>query len=374
MNVQDKKALEKESISKGEIDLLLLVKQVWEGRKIIIYSIGIFSIIGLFIALVSKNEYTASSTMVPQVANTSSRLGGLSSLASIAGFNLDMNTNGNELSPVLYPEIVKSTSFQLEIMNVLYSFEELDEKVSLYDYYTIYYKPGILSLIRKYTIGLPGVISKAVKGKKDNTGSTFSADSEVIKITFDQELIRRVIQEHLSLSINDKEGYLTMESRFPQASLAAQVAVNAQNLLQQRIIDFKIEKSKAQLEFIEGRYNEAKKDYELTQSKLASFRDLNRNIASAVAQTELEKIENEYQLAFEVFSELAKQLEQARIQVKEDTPVFSVIKEVVVPIEKSKPQRAVILATWIFIGAFLGVGFVFVQKQSGNIKKRWNRL
>ncbi len=147
----------------------------------------------------------------------------------------------------------------------------------------------------------------------------------------------------MTLNVNDKEGYLTLTSNFHQALLSAQVAQKAQKLLQDYITQFKIEKATAQFHFIEERFNEKKREFESAQRRLASYRDANKNISSAVAQTELEKLENEYQLAFEVYSELAKQLEQARIKIKEDTPVFSVIEEVVVPIEKSKPKRSLIL-------------------------------
>ena len=73
-------------------------------------------IIGLIVAIFSQKEYTASSTMVPQLSKSQSKLGGLSSLAAMAGFNLDMNMETSELSPYVYPQIVQSVPFQLELM------------------------------------------------------------------------------------------------------------------------------------------------------------------------------------------------------------------------------------------------------------------
>ncbi len=38
-------------------------------------------------------------SMVPQIESPSSKLGGLSSLASLAGFDMDMSGGSNEISP-----------------------------------------------------------------------------------------------------------------------------------------------------------------------------------------------------------------------------------------------------------------------------------
>ena len=52
------------------------------------------------------------------------------------------------------------------------------------------------------------------------------------------------------------------------------------------------------------------------QEELAIFNDANRNLVSNVAKTTQERLNNEYTLLFGVYSELAKQREQANIQVK----------------------------------------------------------
>lgn len=361
-------------VNEDEIDLIALAKTIWEGRKTIIKTLIIFTFLGLFVAIFSKKEYTASTTMVPQTNNASSKMGGLSSLASLAGFNLDMSAGGSEISPMIYPQIVSSTSFQLEIMNAKYSYDELDEKVTLFDYYMDYYKLGLFSVIKKYTLGLPGLLIGAIKGEQEGVSESLKLDSRTIKLTKNQDNVRKIINEQLNLSVNNKEGYLTLESRFHQAELSAQIAEKAQKLLQDYITRFKIEKASEQLAFIQERYTETKSEFEEAQVKLAIYRDANKNIIRAIAQTEREKLENEYQLSFEVYSELAKQLEQARIKVKEDTPVFSVIEEVVVPIEKSKPKRSRIFFTWIFLGGVVGIGLVFGRKAIMDFYKKWNKL
>jgi uncharacterized protein involved in exopolysaccharide biosynthesis len=91
-----------------------------------------------------------------------------------------------------------------------------------------------------------------------------------------------------------------------------------------------------------------------------------------MAQTEMERLSNNYNLAYNIYSELAKQLEQARIQVKEDTPVFTIIEPVSVPLVRSKPKRPMILIIWLFLGGIAGAGIIFGRQYLATFKQSWN--
>jgi LPS O-antigen subunit length determinant protein (WzzB/FepE family) len=363
------------TVADDEIDLIALAKTMWNGRKLIIKTVLIFMLLGLFIAVFSSKEYTASSTMVPQLSSNKSKLGGLSSLAAMAGFNLDLNMETSELSPYIYPQIVQSVPFQLELMETPFNFEGIDKPVSIYEYYMDYAKPNVISAIKKYTIGLPFLILKALKPEKPEILPASASDSLLflpIVLTEDQELIRKMLAEWVTLETNDKEGYVVLNAKAPDAKLAAQIAHKAQTLLQKYITEFKIKKATAQLNFIGERYAEKKKEFEKAQNNLAVFVDRNKNVTSAMARTEQERLQNEYKLAFEVYSQLAQQLEQAQIKVKEDTPVFSIVKPVTVPIEKSKPNRPLILIIWTFLGGIIAIGWIFGKQFLATVKTKWN--
>jgi uncharacterized protein involved in exopolysaccharide biosynthesis len=369
--------VEKNNINKvdeDEIDLIALAKNIWEKRKFIVKTVIIFAVLGIIVALFSPKQFTASTKMVPQLSQGSSRSGGLSSLASMAGINLNLGQETSELMPQTYPQIVQSAPFQLQLMNEKYSIPEFDQPLSLFEYYTEYSKPGFLSVVRKYTIGLPGVILSAFRKKPEPSQNNAFDEQTTIQLTEEQEAVRKVISENISLEINDQEGFIQLNSNFHDPKLAAEVAQKAQELLQDYITEFKIEKASAQLEFIEERYLEKKNEFRRAQEALAAFRDKNKNVTSAMALTEQEQLQNEYRLAFEVYSNLAQQLEQARIKVKEDTPVFSVIQPVVVPHERSKPNRKLILLIWIFLGGVVSIGWVFASQYLNSAKEHWKEI
>ena len=166
----------------------------------------------------------------------------------------------------------------------------------------------------------------------------------------------------LTLSVDKKNGFITLTAMGSEPLETAQIADKAKNLLQSRITEFRIEKAKQNLLFIEGRFSEKKKEFENAQDKLARFRDGNRGMTSNMAKTEEERLQSEYTLAFNVYSELAKQLESAKISVKEDTPVFSIIESVIVPVNPTKPRKFMILMVSVLLGGALGIGSVFAQK------------
>ena len=70
-----------------------------------------------------------------------------------------------------------------------------------------------------------------------------------------------------------------------------------------------------------------------------------------------------------VFQELAGQVEQAKIQVNKDTPIFTIIEPVSVPLERTKPKRILIVVIWTFLGGVLAVGWALLKSPAKEIIK-----
>lgn len=363
-------------VQEQEIDLIALIKRLWKKRMFVIYVTLAFMVLGLMIALFSKKEYTATTVFVPQT----SRQGvssSMSSLASLAGINLGQMGGGESLSPAIYPQLLSNVDFIKELMYTPIKFEEWPEKVTLFDYYTNedYNKPTFFGTVKKYTLGLPGVIIKAIKGSNKEEADSAAADGPLPVFTEKEYACKQVLTNLVSITINDKDGYVELSVSMPEPVAAAEVATAAFNLLEKYITEYKIEKAKATLDFVNDRFAEAKADFEEKQKELASFRDANRMLTTATSQIAQERLEREYELANTIYTELARQKTQVELQVKEDTPVLSVVQPVVVPFEKSKPKRAIILIAFTFLGGCLGCasvfGFDFIKHQGSSWPRRW---
>jgi len=353
-----------------EMDLIQLTKTIWKNRRIIIKITVVFMVLGLFTAIFTPSQYSVTTVMVPQVAGQS-KLGGLSSLAAMAGININVNSGG-ELSPMVYPQIVQSIPFKKELIKTKLTFKGIDHPVTYYDYYMQYAKPGPLGTILQYTIGLPGTVKKVLFTKKTTKLKPLADTSGLLWLTKDQEQLVKHLDQTVYVDVDTKTGNVSLTAIMPEPLAAAQLGKRAQDLLQQFIISYKIKKTKAQLDFIQGRYLDRKKAFEEAQDRLARFLDKHKNVSTAVARAQEERLQNEYQLAYGVYSSLAQQLEQARIQVKQETPVFSIIQPITVPNERYKPKRTQILIIWTFIGLIIGIGWVFGKEYLNKVKEEWN--
>lgn len=346
-----------------DVDLVELIQRMWINRGLIVkVTIG-FMVFGLLIAIFSSKVYTASCDVVPQTSKSSS-VSKMSSLAALAGIDISQSQDVKTLSPYVYENIIKSVAFNKELMQTLIDFEEVDNPISFYEYYTneAYNKPSVLSYILRYTIGLPGVIIGAIQGENPvpNYGDLIGGESSIQTLTSEEYNCIQILGQCINLTLDDKKGYVTITANMPEALAAAQMAQATVTLLQKYITEFKIEKVQSNLDFVQERYDEAKRNFEDIQARRAKFRDANLNTTRYSARTELDKLDAEYSLAMNLYSELATQLEQAKIKVKETIPVLTVINPVTVPFEKSKPKRVLILFAFTFLGVVAGMGSVLV--------------
>jgi uncharacterized protein involved in exopolysaccharide biosynthesis len=197
-------------------------------------------------------------------------------------------------------------------------------------------------------------------------------DVNLIELTEEQEEVSKKLEKLINLEVEAKEGYLTLTVIMNEPLAAAQLAQKAQELLQREITNFKSQKAKAELDFIQERYNEAQAKAEGYQLNIAQKTDQYKNLTSSVPQVQTSRIQTKYSIANTVFQELAKQLEQAKIQVKKDTPIFTVIQPVTIPLEKSKPNRPMIIIFGILLGGFVGLLIIIGKEVMSALQRKWN--
>lgn len=354
------------TIEEDEIDLIELLKKVWSSKRFIVRWTGYFIVIGLVVALLSPQEFTASSTFIPQTSESKTG-GSLSGLASLAGISLGGATTGGEIPPTLYPQILNSVPVKRSILSIEVP---LDQSSVSYSVYLLEKPTPILSLVKKYTIGLPGVILGAFLNKNTET-ITEKSNNQMI-VTIEENNLFRALENQISLSVNEKEGFVELSVTTDDATVAAVLTSKVKEILQQQIIDYKIQHGKEYLNFTQKQYNEKQKEYFALQDEVARAKDQNKNIISERYQNQFKQKEGELLIAQSVYQELAKQLEQAKLQVAKDTPIFSTIKPVTIPTERSAPKRSLILVIWAFLGFVVSVGVVLVKEPVLNIWKEIN--
>ena len=357
-----------------EIDLIEVALKIWAERRFILKVVLIFFVIGLVIAFGSKKEYKSEVTMIAEDNSGGSRMSGLmAQFGGLAGLNLGNMESSDVVSPELYPSIVQSTAFMLNVLEHEVYFEEHDSTYNLYYYFTELDKPSFVGILKGYTIGLPGKIIGLFRRNEEGTVLTAKnayIKEGLIKITQQQAEVIDNLKNRISVSLDEQTGIISIGVELPDAYAAADLANTIVQDLTTYLIDYRTQKALTDLQFIEQQYAQAEEKFENAQEKLASFRDRNINVISARANTKEERLQAEYNLAFNVYNGLAQQLEQAKIEVQEKTPVFKVVNEAKVALERSKPKRSLIIVMMFFTGGVLGVGLMTVNIVWINIREK----
>ena len=344
------------SKAEDQIDIIIaLISKVWAGRKFIIISALIAAVIGVLVAISTPNTYTASSIFIPNSSGSSSGgSSGLKGLASLAGINIGSGMEGGkEISPMLYGKILESYTFKKELLEApLKNFEDV---TSLRDFFEKgSSSSSFIGTVKDYTIGLPSKIIGWFK-PEDNESSLQSSVEGVNFITKEELNYFKMIENMLLLEVNKKNGYLEIEAKSKVPQLSAQMVKNAVNILQKQIIAIKIKSSSELLSYLKKQYIIKNNLLTEAQNNLANFKDRNLNISTNSFSNSQTRLEAELAIATSVFQNVVTQLEQVKLQVAKDTPVFSFLKPVVVPTERSAPKRKFIVFSWLLFGVSLFV-------------------
>ena len=356
------KEIQNHNSSEDEIDLIELLKKVYLEKKFILKVSVLVGLFGIVYALFQPNEFTSTTTFIPQLSSGvktgGSSLGGL---ASLAGINLGDMGSSSEFPPSLYPQVVNGIPFKIDLLS---STINLNGGEILVKDYLSNQGLNILGTIKKYTIGLPSLLLGSF-----NAQDVVLSKSEIYSVTQEDEELFKTVSKALSLSINEKEGFITISFTDNDKNIAAQITQIAQTLLQKKIIEFKNQSSKEMLDFATKQYDEKKTSYEKLQDKRAIFVDKNINISSSLFQNKLSRIESEVNISASIVQQLASQVEQAKLQVNKDTPVFTTIQPVTIPFERSAPKRSQIVIVFGFLGIVVSVGYVLVKEPLKEILK-----
>ena len=348
-----------------QIDIIALLKKVWLGRKLIIKATALFFIVGCVVALLSPILYTSETTFVPQVSEDqiSSSKGGLGSLASLAGINLNQgsSTSDSYLSPLLYSKLAESEEFSLNIIKeeiINLKGDELTIKEHLLSE-SGSFSFSLTEFIKKYTIGL--FLNNETKENNINILNDYNFLSQE-----DFSLIKS-FKEKFKIDLNQKEGYIKVIATDESAFISTQLVEKVTKNLQSKIIELRTNKIKERLEYSKKQYELKQGEFDFLQKKLAEFKDSNKNISTARFMSELQKLESEYQLQQNILMKLASEFNNNKIKLNKDTPIFSVIDEVSIPNQRSEPNRGRLAIIYLFIGLVLSIGFVLVKESIVNI-------
>lgn len=363
-----------------DISIPELVQILWNKRKTIALIALFVTLLGTTISFITPNNYTSNIKLLPQLqsgGNSASNIfGKFNGLLNIGGSN---SSAGEGLSLILYPQVIKSTPFHLHLLsNKIQHPANPSDTVTLEYYFSEVYDPPFLTRLFSTIKNLPKIIASVPgmlfsgnekQGKKtvtngEDTIAKRSIDDQPLKVTSSQRTGISELKSRVEASIADN-GILSLYVTMPSAELSAQLNRMAVRYLTDYIVEYRTNKAKEDLNFIEERKEEAERKFIASQERLAAAKDNNLNINTELQRARIRRLELENKIDFEVYQQLAQQYEQSKIKLQEETPVFKVLEPIQIPNRKSSPNRELIIFTSIFLGVVLGILYVLTRHLLG---------
>ena len=328
-----------------EIDLMDLLRKVIGIRKKVYKAAGIGLVIGVIVAISIPKQYTVEVTLSPEMGNN--KEGGLSGLAaSFLGSGVTMGDGTDALNASLSADIVSSTPFLLEL-------SAMDIPVTKNEVMTLNtYLDEETSPWWSYVIGFPGMVIGGVKSlftEEDEITSFDKTSQGAIELSKKESKKIAALKKMITASVDKKTSMTSVTATFQDPKVAAVVADSVVKKLQEYIIDYRTFKAKEDCIYLEKLFKERQQEYYAAQKKYADYLDSHDNLILQSVRAEQERLQNDMSLAYQVYSQVAGQLQVARAKVQEEKPVFAIVEPAVVPLEPSGTSRKVYVLAFIFL-------------------------
>lgn len=333
--------------TESSIDFGKIFQDLLRHKMLYVKVLPVAFLLAAIYALSLPNFYNCTVKLSPEMSGSKST-SGLASLASSFGVNLGTSGVGTEaLFPTLYPDLMNSVDFKTSLFDVPVTIEgkdgEKDRTMPYYDYLKDEQKSPWWSAAIKGVFSIFKSQTSKVKEKVNP-----------FRLTKQQANIVKAIDKNVVCDVDKKTMVITISVTDQNAVIAANMADTVKTRLQKFITDYRTSKARVDLEYNKKITAETKARYEKARQKYAEFMDSNQDIILQTVRQKQTDLENEMQLQYNAYQQVAAQLLAAEAKVQQETPAFTTLQSATVPVLKAGPKRAQMCLIFVFL-AFLGV-------------------
>lgn len=352
------------------IDIIGIFKDLWNHRRFIFIITAICFFIGLLLYTGSERVYYSEAKLLPESSDETSQLGQIFQQAENI-FGIQRRGEEEGIGVAMYPFIVESMPFQIELMQEEVYFSDLGKRITIFEYFTEHYEPSAVSQFYDFlwniTFGLPGTVKNILNsfgsdgddGRERMDFSEFSDFEEPTSLHRDIRSVANTVTGYISVEREPQSGFIILGVSLPDRFASTEMVIKVKNLLKDYVIEYRTEKALSNLLFIEEQYEDAKHEFEMLQDSLARFQDQNVNASRQSLIIQQERLQFEADMAFALFSNIGRRYQEAKITVQEETPVFRVHEPATIPTQPSEPKAERYLIGSLFVGIFGGIMILY---------------
>ncbi|MFI3314281.1 MAG: GNVR domain-containing protein [Rikenellaceae bacterium] len=332
-----------------DMNLMELAKFFWAKRKALIITAIISFICSIIIALSLPKEYSVSVKIAPEGSESTSLSSAMGGLASIAGLATPGASSG--ITEILYPEIIKSSPFLNEFTSIEVIYD--GEKKPLVNYLSDDQKRAWWSYLSPFNL-IKALSPKPDEEKHEREEDPFRPSMRTVKFEND-------LYSSIDMTYKDGENIFEITVTMQDPYIAAVVADSVVVKLQKYMINYKTTKTRNSIANTTLQLQKAEKAYHEAEERFAEGTDINRRLVTEKAKSRLLRLENEKNLAYNIYEQLALELETQKVELDEKTPIVTVIQPARVPHQKSAPKTMVIVVGLTFLGVVIRMMWMFAK-------------
>lgn len=331
------------------INLLMIVRMlIADKRKVIIYTC-VAGLIGVILAFATPKKYKSTVILAPEESGAGFS-GSLSSLASMVGMDIKVGQTGDAIYPEIYPDLMSSTNFIVDLFPVTVTKNETDEQYTYQEYLQSHQKVAFYSYPK---IWITNIIKQLTSKPSSGPHKT-----NPFHLTKDEDEIVKAIKGKISCSVDKKTNVITITVEDQDPFIAAIVADSVQMHLQHAITDYRTKKARIDLEYMQQLFDEAKEQYKQARQAYAACADSYQNVKLKSYAQKVDELQNEMQLKYAIYQQVSEHLHLAKAKVQERIPAFTIVQGASVPIKHSGRPKVVTLFIWMILGFMLRTGML----------------
>ena len=341
-----------------EVDWANIFREIISIRKTLYKAAGIGLIVGIVVALSIPKKYTVQVTLSPEMCSMKSKNGLTGLAASFLGNGTTMGDNTDALNASLSSDIVSSTPFLLELLKMKVT-PSKENNITLKEYLD-----GQSSPWWSYAIALPGVIINGIRlflSTEEIKESTIE-NCGTFELTYKEASMINFLRKNLVAAMDKKSAITQITITLQDPKVTAIVADSVVQKLQEYIIRYRTVKAKEDSVYYGNLFKERQLEYYVAQKKYANYIDSHDNTILQSVRVEQERLQNDMNLAYQVYSQVANQLQVARAKIQEEKPVFAVVEPAVVPLEPSSMGMKIYVLLFIILSVVCTIGWKLIGK------------
>lgn len=338
--------MDKDKKETKEIDVIVLIKEIFKHKITLGICVAVFTVIGIIVSLSIPKSYTSEVILAPEISSGGLALNSsIADMASSFGIDLDKKSSIDAIYPEIYPALMTSNDFIILLLNIPVEQNNTKTKKTYYQH-----------LIQDAKIP---IWEKFFKRKDKKRTSNINA----FHLTKEQENIINSIRANLSCIVDKKTSLITISVTDQDPQVAAILADTLQQRLQNYITIYRTKKAKKDVNYYNKLFIESKNAYQKAQQTYAVYSDANEDAVLQSIESKRDELENEMQLKFNIYNQMATQLQTAEAKVQENTPAFTIIEHATVPHKASSTPRTLIVIIFMIIGITVDIIWIIYKNK-----------